>query len=81
MSVVPIRDAADGMTEDFDRRLGDVLVVVGCASLSKVLEQPGLVLTCLGVFLRCNSCETAELSEPSIWTRSAATMPKRPGAN
>jgi hypothetical protein len=57
---MPIRDAANGMTEDLDRRLRDVLVVVGCAGLSKILEQPRFVLACLDVFLRCNARETAE---------------------
>ena len=40
MSVVPVRDAADRVTEDFDGRLRHVFVVVRRAGLAEVLQQP-----------------------------------------
>ena len=43
MSVVPVRDAADRVTEDFDERLRHVFVIVSRAGLAEVLQQPVFV--------------------------------------
>lgn len=40
MSVVPVSDAADRVTEDLDGRLWHVFVVVGRPRFPKVLQQP-----------------------------------------
>src|SRR6516165_9235351 len=43
VGVVPVGDAPDRVPQDFDGRLGQVLVVVRRARLPQVLEFPGLV--------------------------------------
>ena len=49
MCVVAIGDTSDRMTEDLDRRLWNVRVVVGGTRLPKVLEQPRSVFTRLDI--------------------------------
>ena len=40
MSVMTVRDSADGMAENLDRRLRNVLVIVGSARLAEILQVP-----------------------------------------
>ena len=56
-----IGDSANRMTEDLDRRLRDVLVVVRRTRLSKILEHPGLVFAGFDVRLGLDAGEIAEL--------------------
>src|SRR5438128_1875192 len=46
VGVVPVGDAADRVAQDLDRRLGDVLVVVGGARLAQILQLPWLLPAC-----------------------------------
>jgi hypothetical protein len=49
MDVMAIRDPADRVAEDLDRRFWDVFVVVRRARLPQVLQLPGLFLAGLDV--------------------------------
>lgn len=48
-SVVMVRDSADGVAEDFSRRLRNVLVLVGRTRFAEILQVPGEPLTSLDV--------------------------------
>ena len=72
MCVVAIGDTSDRMTEDLNRRLRNVRVVVGGTRLPKVLEQPKPVFARLDIRFGLDASEIAELSEATVWTRSAA---------
>src|SRR5262249_4306948 len=67
-----VGDPADRVTEDLDRRLRDVLVVIRGTSLAKVLELPGFFRAGLHVRSRPNTREGAKLLKPGIGPRSAA---------
>ena len=71
MRVMAIGDTPDRMTEDLDRRLGHVLVVIRGTGLAKVLEFPGLVFSSLDVQLELNTSEVAEFLKSNIGARSA----------
>ena len=66
MGVVSVCYTADRMTEDFDRRLGHVLVVVRGAGLVEVLQFPRLRLSSLHVRLLLDSGEVAEFLKSRI---------------
>ena len=55
MGIVTVRDAADGMAEYFNGRLGNVFVVVRRARFSKVFDQPRLFLASLYILLWVDS--------------------------
>lgn len=69
--IVSISDATHRMTQDLDRRLRHVLVVVGCTGLSEVLEFPWLLCTGLDVELRLDSSQVALVPRSG---RSAASL-------
>src|ERR1022692_131678 len=71
MSVVAIGDSADRVAEDFDRRRGDVSIVVRRTGLAEVLEFPSLVFTCLDVHPRLDAGEIAEVVEASVRARAS----------
>ena len=66
MRVVAVGDAFDRMTEDLDRRLRHVFIVVGRTSLTKVFDLPGLVFSALGIRLEFDAGEIAEFLESSV---------------
>ena len=72
VGVVAVRDPADRVAEDLDRRLGDVLVVVRRARLPQVLQLPGLLLAGLDVQPRLDAGEVAQRLEASVRARPAA---------
>ncbi len=49
MCIVAVGDSADRMTEDLDRRLRNVLVIIRCTSLAEILENLGLWLVGLQI--------------------------------
>jgi hypothetical protein len=67
MRIMAVGDASDGMTEDFDRRLRHVRVVVRRTRFAEILEFPWFILTGLDVRLKFDAGEVAELLEPSVW--------------
>jgi hypothetical protein len=60
------------MPEDFDRRLGYVLIVVRRASLPQVLEQSGFVFACFNVLLGLDARQIAKFLEAGIGPRPSA---------
>ena len=72
VGVVAIRDPADRMAQDLDRRLGDVLVIVRRAGLPQVLQLPRLLLARLDVQPRLDAGEAAQRLEASVRARPAA---------
>ena len=72
MGVVAIRDAADRMAEDLDRRLGDMLVVVRRTGLPEILQLPGLVFTRFDVRPWLDAGEIAERLEAGVRACPAA---------
>jgi hypothetical protein len=70
MGVVAIRDTADRMPQDLDRRLGDVLVIVRRASLPQILQLPRLLLAGLNVQPGLDACEATERLEANVRTRT-----------
>ena len=70
VGVVAIGDTADRMTEDLDRRLGHVLVVVRRTGLAQVLELPGLLLSGLDIQLELDASEAQ-----SSWKRTLGRDP------
>src|SRR5262249_58420637 len=59
MRIVPIGDPADGMTQDLDGRLRQVLIVVCRTSLAEILELPGFLRAGLDVYPRFDAGELA----------------------
>jgi hypothetical protein len=57
VGVVAIGDAADRMAENLDRRLGNVLVVVGRARLAQILQLPRPLFTGFDVRSRLDAGE------------------------
>jgi hypothetical protein len=55
VGVVPIRHATDGVPENLNRRFRHVLVVVGGASFSKILQDPEFLLAGFHVLLRLDT--------------------------
>ena len=72
MGIVAIRDSADRMAEDLDRRLGDVLVVVRCTSLAQILEHPGLIFVGLDICFGFDAGDVAKLPESSVRARTSS---------
>ena len=60
VGVVPIRDAADGMSQDLDRRFRHVLVVIGRRSFSKILQNPELLFTRFHILLWLDARQFAQ---------------------
>ena len=59
MRVMPISDAADRMTENLDRGLWHMLVVIRRARLPEILERPRLVFPGFDITLRLDPREFA----------------------
>ena len=72
MGIVAISDSADGMAEDLDRRLGNVLVVVRRASLAEVLEHPRFVFVRLDICFGPDAGVVAKFPKSSVRARAAA---------
>src|SRR5438067_1368 len=68
MGVMAVRDPADRVAEDFDRRLREMLIVVCRARLAKILEFPRFFDAGLDIRLRSNAGESAQLVEAGVRT-------------
>jgi hypothetical protein len=77
MGVVAVGDSTGGMAEDFDGRLGHVRVVVGCASLAKILEHPGSLLARFNAPLRWYTGKSAQHSKSVVRSSAAAEEHRR----
>ena len=71
MRVVPIRHAANRMTEDLDRRFRHVLVVVRRRSFSQIFQHPQFLFTGLYILLWPDSRQFAQELKLFVGTRSA----------
>ena len=60
VGVVPIRDAADRVSEDLDRRFRHVLVVVGRRSFSEIFQNPERFFAGFHLLLRLDAREGAQ---------------------
>ena len=72
VGIVAVRDAADRVAQDFDRRLGQVLVVVCRTCFPKVLEFPRLLHPGFDVRPRLDAGQCAQFLEACVRARSPA---------
>ena len=79
MSIVSVGDPADGVPQNLDCRLGDVLVVVSRAGFAQVLEQPGPLAAGLEIRFRLDSRQAAQSDETRIRPRPSSKKDGRIG--
>src|SRR5579885_2970031 len=72
MSVVTIRNAADRVTQNLDRRLRQILIVVRRKGLAEVLQFPRFVPPSLDIRPRLDASEDTQFLEARVRTRSSA---------
>lgn len=72
MSIVSVGNPTCRVTEDLDRRLWHVLVIVCRTRLSEVIEYPRKLFPRVDAPLRGNACQFADLAKPIVWPASTA---------
>jgi len=73
MSVVTIRDSADRMAEDLDRRFRNVFVIVGRTGLAEIPQMPWDLLTSLNVQLGSDTSQLTKQNKRCIGAGAAPT--------
>ena len=79
MSVVTVRDAADRVTQNLHRRLGQILIVVRRTRSAEVHQFPGFLQPRLDIRPRLDASEDAKLLEACVLACSPASTLRRPG--
>ena len=69
---MPIRDTADAVAQNLDRRFRHVLVVVGRRSFSQIFQNPEFLLTRFNILLGLHSRQFAQELKLLVGPRSAA---------
>ena len=72
MGVVAVGDSAHRMPQDFNRRLGNVFVVIGGTRLSQILENPRLFFAGLQVRFWFDPSKGAKFSKLDVWSGTSA---------
>ena len=71
MGVMSVRNTPYRVAEYLNRRFGEVLIVVGCTRLAKVLQEPCVLLARFDIVFRGNFCKSAQITKYCI--RSGGT--------
>ena len=71
MGVMSVRNAPHRVAEYLNRRFREVLVIVGCTCLAKVLQEPCVLLARFDIVFRGNFCKSAQIAKYCI--RSGGT--------
>ncbi len=77
MSIVPVSDTTDRVTEICDRRLGHVLVVVSRACFPKILQFPGFLFPSLDVQFQLDAGKSTQLVKTFVRPAPAAKTYRR----